>query len=99
LWSIRSWAACFRLRATGEILETARGKADPAGPPDEPARGSKPPFKGRTLMTTLLSPRSLLLAGAFLGAFTCHAAAQQAPAAPAPAASPLPPGSPMIGRP
>ncbi len=53
-------------------------------------------------MTTLLSPRSLLLAGAFLGAFTCGATAQQTPApaaAPAPAASPLPPGSPMIGRP
>ncbi len=52
-------------------------------------------------MTTMLSPRSLLLAGAFLGAFTCGAAAQQAPApsaAPA-AAQPLPPGSPMIGRP
>ena len=48
-------------------------------------------------MTTILSPRSLLLAGAFLGAFTCGAAAQQ-PAAPA-AAQPLPPGSPMIGRP
>jgi glucose/arabinose dehydrogenase len=54
-------------------------------------------------MTTLLSPRSLLLAGAFLGAFTYGATAQQTPAAPAaapaPAASPLPPGSPMIGRP
>ena len=53
-------------------------------------------------MTTILSPRSLLLAGAFLGAFTCGATAQQTPApaaAPAPAASPLPPGSPMIGRP
>ena len=52
-------------------------------------------------MTTILSPRSLLLAGAFLGAFTYGAAAQQAPApvaAPA-AAQPLPPGSPMIGRP
>src|ERR1700755_933430 len=54
-------------------------------------------------MTTILSPRSLLLAGAFLGAFTRGATAQQTPAAPtaapAPAASPLPPGSPMIGRP
>ncbi len=54
-------------------------------------------------MTTILSPRSLLLAGAFLGAFTYGATAQQTPAAPAaapaPAASPLPPGSPMIGRP
>jgi glucose/arabinose dehydrogenase len=45
-------------------------------------------------MTTILAPRSLLLAGAFLSAFTYGAAAQQAPAA-----SPLPPGSPMIGRP
>jgi len=52
-------------------------------------------------MTTILSPRSLLLAGAFLGAFTCGATAQQTPApATAPAAAqPLPPGSPMIGRP
>ena len=49
------------------------------------------------------SPRSLLLAGAFLGAFGCAAAAQQPanpPAAAAPAAAaPLPPGSPLIGRP
>jgi glucose/arabinose dehydrogenase len=49
------------------------------------------------------SPRSLLLAGAFIGAFTCAAAAQQPanpPAAAAPAAAaPLPPGSPLIGRP
>ncbi|MBR0795177.1 PQQ-dependent sugar dehydrogenase [Bradyrhizobium jicamae] len=49
------------------------------------------------------APRSLLLAGAFFGAFTLQAAAQQ-PANPpasgaAPAAQPLPPGSPMIGRP
>jgi glucose/arabinose dehydrogenase len=48
-------------------------------------------------------PRSLLLAGAFIGAFTCAAAAQQ-PASPPPAAAPaaaapLPPGSPLIGRP
>src|SRR3954469_1207368 len=58
--------------------------------------------------------RRALLAGAFLSAFTLGAAAQQ-PAAPAPAASPapaaapapaapaaaapLPPGSPLIGRP
>ena len=50
-------------------------------------------------MTTILSPRSLLLAGAFLSAFTYTAAAQQAPAAAPAAAQPLPPGSPMIGRP
>src|SRR5882672_89906 len=53
--------------------------------------------------------RRALLAGAFLSAFTLGAAAQQ-PAAPAPmaapaptaapaAAAPLPPGSPLIGRP
>jgi hypothetical protein len=31
LLSIRTSVPCFRLRATGEILETARGKADRAG--------------------------------------------------------------------
>src|ERR1700739_3831024 len=48
------------------------------------------------------APRSLLLAGAFLGAMTLGAAAQQpaSPPAAAPAAAPaLPPGSPLIGRP
>ena len=47
------------------------------------------------------APRSLLLAGAFLGILTYGAAAQQpaSPPAAAPAAQPLPPGSPMIGRP
>jgi len=50
------------------------------------------------------APRSLLLAGAFIGVFTFGAAAQQpanlpAAAAPAAAPAPLPPGSPLIGRP
>ena len=54
-------------------------------------------------MKSYTTARSLLLAGAFFGAFTFAAAAQQ-PAAPAAgaapaAAAPLPPGSPMIGRP
>ena len=48
-------------------------------------------------------PRSLLLVGALVSAFTCGAAAQQPanpPAAAAPAAAaPLPPGSPLTGRP
>ena len=51
---------------------------------------------------SLSASRSLLLAGAFFGAFTFAASAQQAaPAAgAAPAAAPaLPPGSPLIGRP
>jgi glucose/arabinose dehydrogenase len=48
--------------------------------------------------------RSLLLAGAFFGVFTMNAVAQQpaasaAGAAPAAAPAPLPPGSPLIGRP
>src|SRR5215470_20167482 len=56
----------------------------------------------------MFAPRSLWLAGAFFGAFTFAAAAQQpasppaASPAPAPspsAAAPLPPGSPLIGRP
>jgi glucose/arabinose dehydrogenase len=48
------------------------------------------------------APRSLLLAGAFFGVFAYGAAAQQpaSSSAGAPAAAqPLPPGSPMIGRP
>lgn len=43
--------------------------------------------------------RSLVLAGAFLGAFTFSAVAQQPAASPPAAAAPLPPGSPLIGRP
>jgi glucose/arabinose dehydrogenase len=59
--------------------------------------------KGENVMMICSSPRSLLLAGAFISAFTCGAAAQQpanptAAAAPA-AAAPLPPGSPLTGRP
>ncbi|MBR1266680.1 PQQ-dependent sugar dehydrogenase [Bradyrhizobium sp. AUGA SZCCT0222] len=56
------------------------------------------------MMSYSSAPRSLLLAGAFFGALTLNAAAQQpatppaAGAAPA-AAAPLPPGSPLIGRP
>ncbi|MBR1144345.1 sorbosone dehydrogenase family protein [Bradyrhizobium sp. AUGA SZCCT0431] len=56
------------------------------------------------MMSYSSAPRSLLLAGAFFGALTLSAAAQQpatppaAGAAPA-AAAPLPPGSPLIGRP
>ena len=61
------------------------------------------------MMSYSTAPRSVLLAGAFFGAFTFGAAAQQPaasppaasppPAAAAPAAAPLPPGSPLIGRP
>lgn len=56
------------------------------------------------MMSYSSAPRSLLLAGAFFGALTLSAAAQQpatppaAGAAPA-AAAPLPPGSPLFGRP
>jgi glucose/arabinose dehydrogenase len=56
------------------------------------------------MMSYSTAPRSLLLAGAFFGAFTFAAAAQQPATPPATgaapaAAAPLPPGSPMIGRP
>src|SRR5215510_6731153 len=57
------------------------------------------------MKSDMFAPRSLWLAGAFFSAFTLSAAAQQpatppaaSPAAPA-AAAPLPPGSPLIGRP
>ena len=61
-------------------------------------------YKGENTMTIYSSAsRSLLLAGAFFGAMTLGAAAQQPaspPAAePAAAAPALPPGSPLIGRP
>ena len=49
------------------------------------------------------APRSLVLAGAFIGIFSFGAAAQQPANPPAAAAQPaapaLPPGSPLIGRP
>jgi glucose/arabinose dehydrogenase len=55
------------------------------------------------MMICSFAPRSLVLAGAFIGIFTFGAAAQQPanpPAAAAqPAAPPLPPGSPLTGRP
>ena len=54
------------------------------------------------MMSYSSAPRSLLLAGAFFGAFTFCASAQQpaSPPAAAPAAAPaLPSGSPLIGRP
>ena len=55
-------------------------------------------------MIAFASPRSVLLAGVFIGALTFAANAQQpatppAAAAPAPSRRRLPPGSPLIGRP
>src|SRR5215510_8044428 len=60
------------------------------------------------MKSDMFAPRSLWLAGAFFGAFTLTATAQQpasppaaspAPSAAPAAAAPLPPGSPLIGRP
>jgi glucose/arabinose dehydrogenase len=56
------------------------------------------------MINDLTTPRGLVLASAFFGAFTLAAHAQQPanppPASAAPAAAqPLPPGSPLIGRP
>jgi glucose/arabinose dehydrogenase len=52
--------------------------------------GNQKATQRENVMIGLMSPRSLGLAGVFFGAFTLAAAAQQ---------QPLPPGSPMIGRP
>jgi glucose/arabinose dehydrogenase len=55
------------------------------------------------MMICSIGPRSLVLAGAFIGIFSFGAAAQQPANPPAAAAQPaapaLPPGSPLIGRP
>ena len=55
------------------------------------------------MMSHSSAPRSLVLAGVFFGAFTLGAVAQQPAtplaASPAAAAAPLPPGSPLLGRP
>jgi glucose/arabinose dehydrogenase len=90
------------LRTGGKILKSVRTKATGAG--RVLARAwSKGFHKGENSMRIYSSaPRSLLLAGAFFGAMTLGAAAQQpaSPPAAAPAAAPaLPPGSPLIGRP
>ena len=72
---------CFRLQMCGQISETAVGKATGAGIMTclREENGFR---QGRTLMMSYSSAsRSLLLAGAFFGAFTFGAAAQQ-PAAP-----------------
>jgi glucose/arabinose dehydrogenase len=73
-----------------------------SGRPPVP-RSNKAFHTGEDVMMICSSPRSLLLAGAFIGVFTYAAAAQQPanpPTAAAPAAAPaLPPGSALIGRP
>jgi glucose/arabinose dehydrogenase len=69
-----------------------------------PRQDTRLPPGEKIMISYSSAPRSLLLAGAFFGAFTLAASAQQ-PANPpaagaAPAAAPaLPPGSPLIGRP
>jgi glucose/arabinose dehydrogenase len=91
------------LRIDGKKSDTAAWK----GPPGvgimlaRKAKGLQ--HREDVIMMICSSPRSLWLAGAFIGAFTLGAAAQQPaspPAAEAPAAAPaLPPGSPLLGRP
>ena len=85
----------------GQILESAaRGATGGSCLPRE----DKASARENAMKSYSSAPRSLLLAGAFFGALTLTAAAQQpatppaAGAAPA-AAAPLPPGSPLIGRP
>jgi glucose/arabinose dehydrogenase len=90
------------LRIDGKKLKTAATKTTVAGRALARAR-IKVFHKGENTMTIYTSaPRSLLLAGAFFGAMTFGAAAQQPATSPAaaPAAAPaLPPGSPLTGRP
>jgi glucose/arabinose dehydrogenase len=65
--------------------------------PTAPLSRDKDFHTGEKINMIMSSARRALLAGVFIGAFGCMAAAQQ-PASP-PAAAPLPPGSPLIGRP
>jgi glucose/arabinose dehydrogenase len=89
------------LRAGGKIFKTVHLKA--TGAAGDCARmDRRPPQREKKMRICSSAPRSLLLAGAFLGVLTYGAAAQQpaSPPAAAPAAAPaLPPGSPLIGRP
>jgi glucose/arabinose dehydrogenase len=90
------------LRIDGKKLKSVATKTTVAG--RVLARAKIKVFhKGENTMTIYsLAPRSLLLAGAFFGAMTFGAAAQQPatpPAAASAAAPALPPGSPLIGRP
>src|SRR5882724_10586121 len=62
--------------------------------------------KSKSMTSNLITPRSLLLAGAVFSLFTLQANAQQSTTPAAPSATPvaavapaLPPGSPLIGRP
>jgi glucose/arabinose dehydrogenase len=85
------------LRIDGKISESAGLGSHLARVP----QGHKASTQGEDIMICSSAPRSLLLAGAFVGLFTFGAVAQQ-PADPAPAAAAapvLPPGSPLIGRP
>jgi glucose/arabinose dehydrogenase len=88
------------LRIDGKISESAAEEGHLCG--CSPAQGHKASAQGENVMMIWSSaPRSVLLAGAFVSAFTFGAVAQQ-PANPAPAATAapaLPPGSPLIGRP
>jgi glucose/arabinose dehydrogenase len=95
-------------RKMSQIVHGPGNAGDSRSGSQPPASCSPPRAKnfhtGEKLNMINLSARRVLLAGAFIGAFTCSAAAQQPAsppaAAPAPAAAaPLPPGSPLIGRP
>jgi glucose/arabinose dehydrogenase len=95
--------SCFPIAHHRKILRLPSGNATGTGIMLARARIRLP--SGRNAMMSYSSaPRSLLLAGAFFGALTLNAAAQQPAAPPAAgaapaAAAPLPPGSPLIGRP
>jgi glucose/arabinose dehydrogenase len=89
------------LRYGAKIFKTVAAK--PAGTGSDLSSARVEGFHKREKMMRICTsvPRSLLLAGAFIGMLSYGAAAQTAnPPAAAPAAAPqLPPGSPLIGRP
>jgi hypothetical protein len=69
-------SACFRLQLSGQIRKTMNGK--PNAPIDINGAMNKGFQPGEIIMKKhSFAPRSLLLAGAMLGAFTLSAAAQQ----------------------
>ena len=78
---------CFRLRIGGQIFGDLRSGKPPARHQASCARRRLP--SGRTSMMSYPSaPRSLLLAGAFFGAFTLQSARSSPPRPPAAGAAP-----------
>jgi glucose/arabinose dehydrogenase len=99
---------CFRLPRDGKNRKLLQESHPGAGSKRACTRDRASDQGETSMKSDIFAPRSLWLAGAFFSAFTLTAAAQQpasppaaspAPSAAPAAAAPLPPGSPLIGRP